>query len=361
MSKVASRDYSGKKVFVGVDVHKIKYSVSVVCDGEVVKKWSCPAGPESLAEQLLRYFQGAEIQAAYEAGFSGFGLHRTLSATGKINSLVVNAGSIPVGNSRVKTDARDARKIAEELAAGKLHSIYIPTEAEEDARSLSRGRAQTVDRRKRLANQFKGKIHHMGFALPADGKVSEAFIESVEKAILPKLTEGHLFALKELIQGWREETERIKRFDRALKLQAADDELEPIYRSAPGIGAVSARMLSNELADMTRFDNERQLFSALGLTPSEDSSGERVRKGNITRQGNSRLRGILTEVAWRAIAKDQSLKEFYSRVAARRDSKRAIVAVSRKILGRLRHCLRNRIHWQDLAHEPESASGTCSL
>ena len=99
---------------------------------------------------------------------------------------------------------------------------------------------------------------------------------------------------------------------------------------------------------MSRFDNENQLFSASGLTPGEYSSGEHVRRGHISRQGSSRIRGLLVEIAWRAITDDESLKAFYLRVASKRDSKRAIVAVARKMLGRLRKCLKDGVEWEDL-------------
>ncbi|MBV8887744.1 MAG: IS110 family transposase [Chroococcidiopsidaceae cyanobacterium CP_BM_RX_35] len=71
------------------------------------------------------------------------------------------------------------------------------------------------------------------------------------------------------------------------------------------MGLLSARILANELGDMSQFKNERQLFSYTGLTPSEYSSGENMRKGHITRQGNSRVRGILIEIAWQAIGEDK--------------------------------------------------------
>lgn len=350
--KITTHDYTGKKVFVGIDVHKKTYVIAAYCDGEIVKKWTTPARPESLAEQLARFFKGAAIHSAYEAGFSGFKLHRVLAAAG-INSRVVHAASIEVkSNDRVKTDKRDAKKIAEQLAAGRLRGIYVPSEEEEMRRSLSRGREQTVERRKAIGNQIKMKLHYLGFVIPGGQKMSEGFLEWVEKL---DLSGAHRFAISELIDAWRQETKRIKRFNQELSAQATNDPLEKIYRSAPGIGAVSARTLSNELGDMTRFDNERQLFSTSGLTPGEYSSGDTVRKGHISRQGSPRLRGVLTEVAWRAIADDQSLKAFYSRVARTRDSKRAIVAVARKMLGRLRHCLKHGIEWKDLSDIKEAA------
>ena len=153
--KITKRDYSGKSVFVGIDVHKKSYVVAACCDGEVVKKWTTTANPTSLAQQLSKFFDGAEVHSAYEAGFSGFKLHRVLISAG-IKSRVINAASIEVeSNSRVKTDKRDAKKIAEQLAANRLRAIYIPTEQEEARRSLSRGREATVERRKAIGNQLK--------------------------------------------------------------------------------------------------------------------------------------------------------------------------------------------------------------
>jgi transposase len=347
-----SYDYSGKKVFVGMDVHKKSYVIAAHCDGEIVKRWTTSANPESTAEQLTKFFRGAEIHSAYEAGFSGFNLHRVLAAAG-INSRVVHAASIEVkSNDRVKNDKKDAKKIAEQLGANRLRGIYVPSEAEEMRRSLSRGREQVVERRKAIGNQLKMKLHYLGIIIPDRQKVCESFLVWVEQL---ELAREHKFAVAELIDAWRQETKRIKRFDQELSTQAKNDPLEKIYRSAPGVGAVSARTLSNELGDMSRFDNERQLFSASGLTPGEYSSGESTRRGHISRQGSPRLRGLLTEVAWRAIADDQSLKAFYLRVARTRDSKRAIVAVARKMLGRLRHCLKHGIEWQDVGYTKKAA------
>ena len=91
---------------------------------------------------------------------------------------------------------------------------------------------------------------------------------------------------------------------------------------------------------MSQFKNERQLFSYTGLTPSEYSSGERVHKGHITRQGNSRVRGILIEVAWRAIETDQALADFFKGLFPRTGKTKAIVAVARKLIGRIRAAFR---------------------
>lgn len=139
-----------------------------------------------------------------------------------------------------------------------------------------------------------------------------------------------------LLEVWSQLREQIQVLCKELERQAADDSLEGLYRSIPGFGPLTARILSNELGDMRQFSNERKLFSYVGLTPAEFSSGEMERKGHITRQGNSRLRHVLVEAAWVAIRKDSVLKKVFLRIARRAGKKRAIVAVARKLIGRAR-------------------------
>ncbi|MEO0802774.1 MAG: transposase, partial [Cyanobacteria bacterium J06642_2] len=127
----------------------------------------------------------------------------------------------------------------------------------------------------------------------------------------------------------------IAKLDNELKFNEKSDPNESTYRSAPGIRRISARVLFNELGDMSQFKNEPQLFSFTGLTPSEYSTGNNVRRGHITRQGNTRVRAILVEAAWRAIGKDESLARFFEKLYHHTGKKKAIVAVGRKLIGRI--------------------------
>lgn len=342
--KIDNRDYKGKEVFIGIDVHKKSYVIAATCDDVLVKSWTTKASFVALWEQLRRFFPGANLSSAYEAGFSGFELHRFLEKKG-VKSIVVNPGSIALeANSRVKTDKKDAKKISRQLAAGLLRGIYIPSRDEEDKRSLTRGREQVVRRRQAIGNQIKMKLLYIGITVN-DARISERLMKEVE---LLELTPGNKMVLSEMVEAWRTETRRIKRFNEALKEQAKSDELESIYRSAPGVGALSARVLSNEFGDMSRFKNVRELSSSSGLTPSEYSSGEHIRKGHVTRQGSPRVRAIIVEIAWRAIREDKNLRETYEKIKSRRESKKAIVAIARKILMRLRRCLLTKTMWEDL-------------
>lgn len=97
-------DYTGKTIFVGLDVHKKTYSLTAICDGVVVKRETLKAAPDFLVAYLKKRFGTGTIKTAYEAGFSGFHLHRTLIAAG-INNIVVHAASIEISHDRVKTEA----------------------------------------------------------------------------------------------------------------------------------------------------------------------------------------------------------------------------------------------------------------
>ncbi len=332
--------YEGKKVSVGIDVHKEFYVVCVVCEGLVVKRCRMPAKAASVVNFIARYLSGAEVKTCYEAGFSGFSLHRYLEQSG-VNNIVIHAASIEVAaRDRVKTDKRDSVKLATQLDAGRLRGIRIPTESEERKRLLTRSREQLSRMMTRVRNQFKMKLHQFG-VLGAERKRILSYKIAQEVAKECKVVELKL-SLESLLSVWGCLRREKKQLERELMKQAASDELESVWRSIPGIGALSSRVLSNELGDMSQFPNERALFSFTGLTPGEYSSGEHIRRGRISRQGNGRLRHILVEAAWRAIRVDELLRESFERIGARQGKKRAIVAIARKLVGRARAVFRTK-------------------
>lgn len=342
------KDYSGKIIYMGIDVHKKTYACVSVCEGEVVKRDTMPASPESLLHYMHRFFTGATIKSAYEAGFSGFHLHRYLIDNG-IDNIVVHPASIEVSSrDRVKTDKRDALKIATQLSAQRLRGIYIPTVEQEARRHVSRLRANILRLRICVGNQLKSLLFTQGLTATHDDKrVSQKWIdqklEIIEKGPYPK---DFYYTAKHYANEWASLTKQMKEIEGQLKLQAANDkDLHSIYESVPGIGLVYGRELANELGDMRQFKNEKSLFSYTGLTPSEHSSGDHVRHGHITRQGRSVLRKILIEAAWTAITLDPSLYDVYKRLS-HRGGKRAIVAVARRLVGRIRSCVLNGVLYE---------------
>ncbi len=336
--------YVGKEVFIGIDVHKKSYTVVARVGGEVVKKWTTTASPQALAQQLLKYFAGATIYSAYEAGFSAFVLHRELEKNG-IQNKVVNAAGIEVAsNNRVKTDKRDALKLATLLEAKRLKGIRIPSEEEEAHRILSRTRKQLVEDRTSVKNKIRMKFHQFGvIAADENHTMTHALVDELLKNALSNELRIAINAYRMI---WKSLDGEIKKIEDELKVQAKDDTNEKTYQSVPGVGPQSARVLSNELGNMSQFKNERELFSYTGLTPSEYSSGENVAKGHITHQGNKHVRGILIEMAWRAIEKDPALEEFFNSLFPRTGKRKAIVAVARKLIGRIRAAFRKGEEYQ---------------
>lgn len=333
------RDYTGKTIFVGIDVHKRTYALSVVCDGALVKRDVMPAYPERVVFYLKKYFTGARIKSAYEAGFSGFGLHRHLLENG-IENIVVHAAAIEVSaRDRVKTDKRDSTKIAVQLGANRLKGIFVPSKQMEDRRELTRHRDMLVKERTRTAVRLKQKANYYGLIGPLDAQiVCKSWIKEL---LEQEMDFGLRYVIEELVDQWQTFNEKIKKVDDLLARQALEDnEAELVYRSVKGVGKTAARVLANELGDMSHFRSERALFSYTGLTPSEYSSGEHVRKGHISKQGKPILRSILNQCSWVAIRYDPELRDIYDRIAARAGGKRAIVAVSRRLIGRLRACFK---------------------
>ena len=332
------KDYTGKTIFVGMDVHKKTYSVTAICDGIIVKRDTLKAEPQGLIAYLKKRFGSGKIKTAYEAGFCGFHLHRTLEAAG-IENIVVHAAGIEVSNNRVKTDKRDSLKIAAHLSEGKLKNVHIPTVEQEDHRTVTRLRDTFCKERSRIGNQIKSLLFLHGL-IPADNKkkVCLKWIKELSEFEMPP---GVRFAIEKFAAMWLEFNEKIKEIDIEIKKQAIKDHaIDTMYQTASGIGPTSARVLANELGNLQQFKNERQLFSYIGFTPSEHSSGEHTRQGHITKQGKPIVRKILVQAAWVAIRHDQELQIIYERIAAKSGAKRAIVAIARRLIGRIRACFR---------------------
>lgn len=335
-SNIDATDYIGKTVYVGIDVHKKTCAVTCLCEGEIVKRISMKAIPEQLAEFLNKHFPGAILKSAYEAGFSGFVLHRCLLKNG-IENRVVHAASIEISaRDRVKTDRRDSLKIAIQLASGRLKGIYVPSEEREAYRSVTRLRESVMKDKKRVGNQLKSFLYLHGLIIEEEKKVSKKWIKKVMQI---NCHADIFYCIRSYVEQWLALDKRVKAIEQQLEKQAQKDaSLEQIYRSVPGIGKIHARALSNELEDMKQFHNEKRLFSFTGLTPSEYSSGEHKRQGPISRQGRALLRKILIQAAWLAIKKDIALQTIFERLAKTAGKKRAIVGIARRIIGRIRAC-----------------------
>jgi transposase len=277
---------------LGVDVHWREHVVVRQIDGTSPQ----PAqrfAPEAFVAWVAKQVQQADVvHCCYEAGPFGFVLHRRLVGLG-VKNLVVRPRNWDEYGKKVKTDRRDALALVsclDRYVAGNteaLTSIRVPTEAEEQSRSVSRQREQLLEHRKRLAAQELSCARYYGHDLPDEWWRPKKF--EALRAELPEF----LFALLESVQ-------RIALLvHEELAVHSTVVESAQTQELPTGLGALTAQILDREIGDWSRFKNRRQVASYTGLVPSEHSSGERRQRGAITKHGNPRVRHILIEASWR--------------------------------------------------------------
>lgn len=330
----------GKRIFVGVDLHRIQWQVTVrteegeIFSGGIPGKWGC-------LEKLLDRYRGYQKQVVYEAGYFGFWLHDHLVEYGA-ECVVTPPSLVPVeyGN-HVKTDRRDSRKLSHLLAKGLLKRVWVPTQEERCERQVIRRRRQLITDRVRTQNRIKAELRFYGIEVATpEGRWSKEFVENLHRLQFNNRWMQESF--ERLLEEYHFLTQQIERQTKVLRELAQTPryrERMAILRSVPGIGLIAAMELLLELQDVERFRRADQLAAYVGLTPSQYSSAENVRMGRITAIGKNSLRGTLVEVAWRLIGKDPAMREKYERIRVRAGSKRAIIAIARTTLLRTRRML----------------------
>jgi transposase len=285
--------------FAGLDVHARKTAAAAVQlgSGEVFK--ARLAGSPAAAIEWLQTLPGP-VRAVYEAGPTGFGLARAGRAAG-LEVMVCSPGAIPrQPGDRIKTDTRDALKLARLHAAGQLRPVVVPAPELEALRDLVRARED-------LRGDLMGARHRISKLLLRHGHVfdgpgetwSTRHLQWLSKARFAQpLTEtvfGEYLAHHEVLLARRE------RLDRLIAEQAVQGPWAPTVarlRCLRGVDTLTAVGLIAEIGDISAFKHPKQLASYLGLVPSEHSSGTKRRQGAITKAGSSHARRLLIEAAW---------------------------------------------------------------
>ena len=334
------RDRNGKKdLFIGIDVHEKTYSVSVFFESEELSNATYPSDTRHLKKLLSRY-EKFNIHAVYEVGPFGYSLYDWLKKAG-VDVIVTPPSKIPkAAGDVVKTDKRDARNLAHLLSGGLLKAVSVPARQKREDRDLVRTRSQLVDMRRRIFLQIQSKLRFHGIPIRCRLLITRKNREMI--LAYPGMSKSLRIAFELLLDSYDYHTAELKRMRQAvleLSETAAYRQGVGILKGIPGIGILTALSFLLEMPDMRSFENNEKVGSYLGLTCCEFSSGENQRQGRITRCGNSRMRALLIQCAWQLIAGDVVMKKFYERLKRRRGGKRAIVAVARKLSGRMRTIL----------------------
>jgi transposase len=284
-------------VTVGLDVHARSIRLAAVRADELLEERTLPYDEEQV-ERLLRRWPGA--RCCYEAGPTGFGLYRHLVERG-IDCSVVAPGLVPQRpGDRVKTDPRDARKLARLLAGGLLEAIHVPSRELEAARDLVRAREDArLDRMRDRHRLSKFCLRH-GRLLPTSSwtVMRRKWLgeQRFEFAAEQLSFDAYVHAV-DLVDA------RIDALERAIRETAEQGpwhELVGRLRCLRGIDTLTAFALVAEIGDYGRFRTAEEFMAFVGLVPSERSSGEQRRRGSITKVGNAHVRRLLVEAAWHA-------------------------------------------------------------
>jgi len=330
-----SRDFTGENFYIGLDVHKKSWSVTVRTSNLEVGHFSQTPDPKALYSYLNKKFPSGSYYSAYEAGFSGTSAHTALCKLG-IQNIIVHAGDIPNTDKekKNKTDVHDSRSIAKYLEKGLLKPIHVLTESQQELRSFYRLREMQIADQTRALNRLKGYLNFVGINMPSDmpdnRRITNKQLEWLEKQAMN--TPTGKACLQQYIQDYRDQRSRVTEVTKALRnfiIESYSEAYENLM-SVPGIGSIIAIALIAEIGDFNRFETPGEYCSYLGMIPWDHSSGDSTKTFGVQPRCNKHLRPLLVEAAWMAIRKDPGLLFYYKKHASK-NNKHAIMKVARKI------------------------------
>ena len=289
-----------KDTWVGLDVHAKTIVLAVLVGGAKVSETREITNRPDKIDRAFRDLrkQGGTVYACYEAGPCGYAVYHQLRELG-VECEVIAPSLIPTKpGDRVKTDRRDAIKLARLYRAGELTPIVVPDHEQEADRDLVRAREDT--RRVRIASRHRlGKFllrHGLRFAGSNWTKAHWAWIrqQSFEQPSARVAFEHYVAELERLDLAVAKLDKEIEKLAREERYAARVDRLSCLR----GVRTLTAMIILTELGDLRRFEHPRQMMAYVGLVSSEHSSGDSKNRGSITKAGNAHVRRILVEAAW---------------------------------------------------------------
>ncbi len=332
------------KLFIGIDVHKKSWAVHIRTDICEHKTYTMPPAPLQLSEYVITHFSGYEVNICYEACCCGFTAARHfLSLSWAVT--VVNPADIPRTDKQnyQKTDKIDCRRLCRLLQKDQLRGVYIPTEQQEQLRSLLRQRQHITNMQRKEKTQIKSMLLFHGIVIPAQfdnvnwNNDFKNWLDTLEWQYSTGDIALHskLRTLALLHKEYQELANELRRYCR----QHHNKDYY-LLKSIPGIGGYLAAALLAELGDMRRFANERQLSNYIGLVPGIHQSSETNSYRGITPRCNALLRSYLVEAAWVALRKDPGMQAYY-RSHVGKNVKSVIIKIAHKLCCRILSVIKN--------------------
>lgn len=324
---------------IGIDVHKQESQICILCDGGEVMERRIATTRDQFAAVLG---ERPRARVLMEASTESEWVARCLEELGH-EVIVADPNFAPMyatRSRRVKTDRRDARTLAEACRLGAFRPAHRTSKAQRHVRAELAVRESLVRTRAKFISLARALLRREGIRL-ADGS-PETFARRLAKLAVPDYLTEELAPLLALMKPL---TEQIGQLDGALDKIVATDERARRLCTVPSVGPVTAAAFVSLIDDPKRFKGPHQVQAYIGLVPSEQSSGEKQRKGHITKTGNARMRALLVQVAQSMLrlrrATTLGLRQWAERIAVRRGKKIAVVALARRVAGILFALLRD--------------------
>ena len=295
--------HQSSTLYVGLDVHKESIAVAYIAQephAEVISLGNIGTRQCDI-DKLVRRLQSKSphLVFVYEAGPCGYWLSRYLTKNRQVCWVVAPSLIPKKPGDQVKTNRRDAIKLARLMRSGDLTPVYVPAVEDEAIRDLCRAREDAIRDLKTAKFRLKAFLLRHDIRYTGRATWGPAHLRWLSEVVCP--TPAQQIVFQEYIRAVTEHTERLARLDQELTDQVPTWRLAPVVdalQALRGVQSTVAVTTVAELGDLTRFENPRQLMNYLGLTPSEYSTGARRRQGGITKTGNSHARRALVEGAW---------------------------------------------------------------
>jgi transposase len=290
--------------FVGLDVHAETIAVAVAeSGGDVQSLGVIPNRPESIRKLVKKLGRAEALRVCYEAGPTGYVVYWQLTGLG-VRCEVVAPTLVPVkAGDRVKTDRRDAVKLARSYRSGDLTPVWVPDAAHEALRDLVRAREAAKKDQLRARHRLGKFLLRHGRRPPTTMTAwTQAYLAWVKSAVRFEQAAQET-TLLDYIHEVDHVAARIGRLEAAIDaaVQTAPARMRAVIEALQalrGIALVTAVTIAAEVGELSRFAKPRQLMGYSGAVASEHSSGERTRRGGITKAGNAHLRRVIVEAAW---------------------------------------------------------------
>jgi transposase len=292
------------EAFVAFDTSKLRNAVAIADAGRtgeiryLGEIENTGAATAKLVRKLAAKHQ--RLTFCYEAGPTGYGLYWQITSLGH-ECIVVAPSLIPKKpGDRVKTNRRDALSLVKLLRAGELTAVWVPDRHHEAIRDLTRARGTAALDQRRKRQQMSAFLLRRGLHYPENRHTwTKAHMNWLASQKLEHAEQRLVF--EEMMLAMRQAQERIERLEQAIRSAVPDWSLAEVVTALMamrGMDLVSATTFLAEIGDLSRFATPRELMAYLGLVPSEGSTGDKIKRGPITKAGNGRARRMLVECAW---------------------------------------------------------------